>query len=123
MDFRGSQSSHFEEFELPDERRDELVEKIARAVVDRNLAAPAIFFLETMKPLSFVGSQVMVFFDPIVRSIFDFGQYNEVRLALEHRENVELLLRKIEAYDADFRRGLKEKKQERRERKRARRGK
>lgn len=123
MDFGGSQSSHLEEFELPDERRDELIEKTARAVVDRNLAAPAIFFLETMKPLSFVGSQVMVFFDPIVRSIFNFRQYNEVRLALEHRENVELLLRKIEAYDADFRRELKEKKQERRERKRARRGK
>ncbi len=65
----------------------------------------------------------MVFFDPIVRSIFNFKEYNEVRLALEHRENVELLLRKIEAYDADFRRELKEKKRERRERKRARRGK
>lgn len=123
MDFRGSQSSYLEEFELPNERRDELVEKIARAVVDRNLAAPAIFFLETMKPLSFVGSQVMVFFDPIVRSIFDFRQYNDVRLALEKRENVEILLQKIEAYDAEFRRELKLKKKERRERKRARRGK
>lgn len=123
MDYRGSQPSYLEEFELPDERRDELVDKIARAVVDRNMAAPAIFFLETMKPLTFVGSQVMVFFDPIVRSIFNFKEYNEVRLALEHRENVELLLRKIEAYDADFRRELKEKKRERRERKRARRGK
>lgn len=123
MNFRGSQPSYLEEFELPDERRDELIEKTARAVVDRNLAAPAIFFLETMKPLSFIGSQAMVFFDPIVRSIFDFQQYNEVRLALEHRENVELLLQKIEAYDADFRRELKEKKRERRERKRARRGK
>jgi hypothetical protein len=121
--FRGNDSSYLEEFALSDERRDELVEKVARAVVDRNMAAPAIFFLETMKPLSFIGSQAMVFFDPIVRSIFDFKQYNEVRLALEHRENVELLLQKIEAYDADFRRELKEKKKERRERKRARRGK
>ncbi len=120
---RGNRNSYLEEFELPDDRRDELVERIARAVVDRNLAAPAIFFLETMKPLSFIGSQVMVFFDPIVRSVFDFRQYNEVRLALEKRENVELLLRKIEAYDAEFRRELVNEKRERKERKRARRGK
>jgi len=123
LDFRGNRQPYLDEYELTDERRDLLLDKIARAVVDRNLAAPAIFFLETMKPLSFVGSQVMVFFDPIVSSIFDFKQYNEVRLALEHRENVELLLQRIEAYDAEFRREIAEKKKERRERKRARRGK
>lgn len=122
-DLRGPQSPHFDELKLSDERLSELVDKIARAVVDRNLAAPAIFFLETMKPLSFVGSQVMVFFDPIVSSIFDFRQYNEIRLALERRENVELLLQKIEEYDASFRRELKARKKERRERIKARRGK
>ena len=89
--------------ELSPERRDELVAKIARAVVVRNLTAPAIFFLESMKPLSFVGSQVMVFFDPLVRAVFDLKGYNDVRLMLERRENVELLLQEIERQDAAFR--------------------
>ncbi len=44
MDYRGSQPSYLEEFELPDERRDELVDKIARAVVDRNMASKEFFF-------------------------------------------------------------------------------
>lgn len=92
-----------EDDELSPQQRDELVEKIARAVVDRNLTAPAVFFLESVKPLSFIGSQVMVFLDPIVRSIFNLRGYNEVRLAMEDRQNVELLLRRIEALDAEKR--------------------
>lgn len=95
---------------LTSERRDELLEKIAHAVVERNLTAPAIFFLESVKPLSFVGSQVMVFFDPLVRSIFNFKNYNDVRLVLEERENIELLLQAIERYDAEWLRKRKEEK-------------
>ncbi len=96
--------------ELSPERRDELIEKIARAIVERNLTAPAIFFLESAKPLSFIGSQVMVFFDPLVRSIFNVRAYNDVRLALEERENVDRLLAAIERYDAEWRAEMKEKK-------------
>ncbi len=100
--------------ELSPERRDELIEKIARAIVERNLTAPAIFFLESTKPLSFLGSQVMVFFDPLVRSIFNARGYNDVRLALEERENVERLLSAIESYDAEWRAKTKEERKKRR---------
>ncbi len=117
----------FKEFDdnntLSEERRDELIDKIARGTVERNLTAPAIFLLESVKPLTFIGSQVMVFFDPIVRAIFTFKEYNEIRLALEDRQNLERLLIKIEEYDADFQAKLRTKKKEARERKKARRGK
>ncbi len=108
---------------LSDERRDELIDKIARGTVERNLTAPAIFLLESVKPLTFIGSQVMVFFDPVVRSIFTFKEYNEIRLALEDRQNLERLLIRIEEYDAEFQTKLRSKKKEARERKKARRGK
>jgi hypothetical protein len=42
----------------------------------------------------------MVFFEPIVQSIFNFRDYDTFRLAMERRENVENLLQKIEKYDA-----------------------
>jgi len=99
--------------ELSPERRDELIGKIARAIVERNLTAPAIFFLESTKPLSFLGSQVMVFFDPLVRSIFNVRGYDDVRIALEDRRNVELLLNEIERYDATWRAEAKERKKRR----------
>jgi len=78
------------------ERREEVLTKIAQKVVDLRLTPVAIVMLESGKPLSFVGSQLMVFFQPIVTSLFPFHQYDEVAALLEERSNVESLIQKIE---------------------------
>ncbi len=78
------------------ERRDEVLTKIAQKVVDLRLTPVAVVVLESGKPLSFVGSQLMVFFQPIVTSLFPFHQYDEVAALLEERTNVEALIQKIE---------------------------
>ncbi|MFQ6008563.1 MAG: hypothetical protein ACE5K8_06370, partial [Candidatus Zixiibacteriota bacterium] len=52
------------------------------------------------KPLNFIGSQAMVFFEPIVQSLFNFKDYDTFRSALEKRESIEILLLKIEELDA-----------------------
>lgn len=77
------------------------MDKIARKVVHWKMTVPAIMFLETSKPLSFLGSQTMVFFEPVIQSIFSFKDYDTVRKLLEERENVERLLLKIEQFDAE----------------------
>jgi hypothetical protein len=78
------------------ERREEVLVKIAQKVVDLRLTPVAVVMLESSKPLSFVGSQLMVFFQPIVTSLFPFRQYDEVAALLEERVNVEALIQKIE---------------------------
>ncbi len=78
------------------ERREEILTKIAQKVVDLKLAPVAIVMLESSKPLSFVGSQLMVFMQPVVTSIFPFRQYDEVAALLEDRANVEALIQRIE---------------------------
>ena len=78
------------------ERREEVLTRIAQKVVDLRLTPVAIVMLESGKPLSFVGSQLMVFFQPIVTSLFPFHQYDEVAALLEERANVEALIQKIE---------------------------
>jgi hypothetical protein len=94
--------------ELTDDRRDELIEKLSREVVERGLTAPAIFLLESFKPFSFIGSQMLIFFEPIVQSIFSFKAYDDVRALFEDRENVERLLCEIEDYDVEFQKKLKD---------------
>ena len=42
---------------------EELLRKVAQKVVDRRMTVPAIIFLESVKPLSYIGSQVMVFLE------------------------------------------------------------
>ena len=73
-----------------------IIEKTARAVVERRLAAPALFLLESMRPLSFVASQGLLFLQPIVESILTIPEYQSFQRMLEKRENIERLVEKIE---------------------------
>jgi len=82
--------------DISTERREEILTKIAQKVVDLRLTPVAIVVLESSKPISFVGSQLMVFFQPIVTAVFPFHQYDEVAALLEDRTNVEALIQKIE---------------------------
>ncbi len=79
---------------------DEVLDKVARKVVKWQMAVPAILFLESVKPLNFIGAQAMVFFEPIIQSVFSIKDYDTFRVAMERRENIENLLQRIEAYDA-----------------------
>ena len=78
----------------------ELLTKIAKKVIQWQFTVPAIIFLESMKPLSWIGSQAMVFFEPFVSALFNVREYNIFRGMMERRENMERLLQKIEELDA-----------------------
>jgi len=88
-----------EENPLPEEEL-LVLEKVAKKVVDKSMTVPAIVFLESVKPLNYIGSQTMVFFEPIVQSLFNLKDYDTFRCALEKRQSIEIMIQKIEAYDA-----------------------
>jgi hypothetical protein len=104
------QDEFFLQRELTEEKRVELINRLASEVVERNLTAPAIFLLEMGRPFTFIGSQVMVFLEPIIQSIFNIKIYNHIRLMLEDRKNLDELLLRIEDYDEKFRSEQKERK-------------
>ena len=83
---------------LPEEEQ-AVLDKLAKKVVEKSMTVPAIVFLESVKPLNFVGSQAMVFFEPIVQSLFNLRDYDTLRTALEKRQTLEILIQKIEAMD------------------------
>ena len=88
------------------------------------MTVPAILFLESVKPLSFVGSQALYFFEPMVRALFSVPEYERFAALIERRENIEALLVKIEVRDELERRTEKERKaRERADRDAARSGK
>lgn len=75
-----------------------LLDKLADGIARRRLTTAALFFLESMKPLGFLGSQAMRFFQPIVQVVWPSPE-NYERLAgiLERRGAIELLCRRLEA--------------------------
>ena len=94
---RLKQAFSLERYEAPltdQERR--LLERIAAAVVRRRMETPALFILESAKPLNYLGSQAMAFFEPVVRGLFAATDYGRVRRILERRQSVETLLQEIE---------------------------
>ena len=73
-----------------------LLDRIAAATVRWGMAVPAIFMLESSKPLSFVGSQFLHFLSPIVHTVLDARELDRLAVMLERRETVEELIRRIE---------------------------
>ena len=50
--------------------------KLAKKTVEKGMTVPAILFLESIKPLNFITAQTLVFFEPIVQSVFNFRDYD-----------------------------------------------
>jgi hypothetical protein len=97
------------------ERALELIEKIAVFIAKRRMGAPAILFIESVKPLNFLGSQIMHFLSPFANVIFTGTEFDEVAIMFEDRENVEILLKRIDVLDEEM--NSKEREQERLKRK------
>jgi hypothetical protein len=85
----------------PTPEEQELMDKLAKKVVRYGMTVPAILFLETVKPLNYIGSQTMVFFEPFFGALFDLKDYTTFQKGMEKRHNVENLLLTIEKYDAE----------------------
>ncbi|MCL4234837.1 MAG: hypothetical protein KJ042_09995 [Deltaproteobacteria bacterium] len=89
-----------DEAEFTDAERD-LARRVARKIVDRGLGLPGLLFIESARPLNFVGSQALAYFEPIVRGLVDWDDYTRFRVMLERRGSVELLLGAIETAEAE----------------------
>lgn len=74
------------------------LDELADGIAARRLTPAAVFFLESMKPLGWVGSQVLLFFRPLVSLVWsDPVKWDRVQRLLEQRGSIELLLRRLEA--------------------------
>ena len=78
------------------------------------MTVPAILLLESVKPLTFIGSQALYFFEPMVRALFTIPEYERFAAMMERRENVEALLVRIEAGDEVERRAERERRDQKR---------
>ena len=79
-----------------------ILSKFAHRIVDKGMTVPALFFLESTKYVSFIGSQMMVFFGPIVTSFINSEKYYNFSELLEDRNNIEYLLKEIERIDLEI---------------------
>lgn len=85
---------------VPTERDMEILDFLAKKVAKRSLTTPAILFLESARPLNFIGAQAMAFFEPIVRGVFSSWKgYSDFYKLMEKRGSVEILIDRIEHFE------------------------
>ena len=78
-----------------------LISDLAQKIVKHGMAVPAIFFLEMVKYMSFIGSQLMVFFGPVITVFIQSQSYYRISHLLEERQNVEFLMCDIEQIESN----------------------
>ncbi len=87
-------------YERSEEQRDELVEQVAREIQLRGLTAPAVHFLEASRPYRPLGSNAMLFFDPVLRSLFG-GELVSASAILADDAGIEQLIERLEELDEE----------------------
>lgn len=87
-------------FERSDERREELVEQVAREIQLRGLTGPAVHFLQASRPYRPLGPQAMLFFDPVLRSLFGGGSGLAAEILADDL-GIEQLIERLEELDEE----------------------
>ena len=82
--------------ELSAERREQLIGELAARIARWGLITPAILFLEVNKPFSFIGSQALLLFQPLLRPLLG-NRVVEYAQLFEDRASVERLIQRLES--------------------------
>ncbi len=86
------------QIEPVDERREALVEAVAREIRLRGLTAPAVHFLEASRPYRPLGAPAMLFFDPVLVELFG-GEIPTATELLRDDAGIEALIDRLEELD------------------------
>ena len=83
------------------EQRDDLVEQVAREIQLRGLTGPAVHFLQASRPYRPLGSNAMLFFDPVLRGLFG-GEYASASEILADDDGIEQLIARLEEIEEEI---------------------
>ncbi len=86
---------------VPTDAQKAVVDKVCREVVKRHMTTPALIFLESFRPLNYIGSQVMYFFQPFISAVLTSEAYQHFAEFLEQRKSVDYLCQQIEHFEAE----------------------
>ena len=81
---------------LAEEERNQIIDKIAQFILKRRLETPAILYLESHRPLAYIGSQATVAFSPFLVPFLGLENVRDFSRLLQDPMNIERLIQRIE---------------------------
>ena len=76
-----------------------VIERLCEELHRRRLTVVALGFLEMVRPLNYLGSQLMHFFGPMVSAFADARGYQQFATFLEHRGSIDYICQRLEELD------------------------
>lgn len=73
-----------------------VIDRVLREVVRRGMTMPASIFLESVRPMTYLGSQAMHFFGPFMSVLVEPTAYRSFSSFLERRGAVDYLITRME---------------------------
>ena len=80
-------------------------DRVAGFIRRHGLVTPAVLYLESMRPLAFVGSQFMHVMSPAVTTFLSSSDWDALAHLLQDRGGLDYMLTRIEADDAEIAHG------------------
>ncbi|MDZ4121691.1 MAG: hypothetical protein U1C33_04680 [Candidatus Cloacimonadaceae bacterium] len=90
--------------ELDEKEASDMIERIARFVAERHLAPAGILFIESVRPLHGIASQMLYFILPAAEVIFDSKRYQQFSLMVQKEEYLKRLVNRIDELDEEINR-------------------
>ena len=82
-------------------RQEQLIDGLARRISSWGLATPSIALLEAHKPLSFIASQTLLAFQPLLTLFLGDAPLGEYASLLEDRSSVDRIIYRLEQLQHD----------------------
>ena len=77
------------------------VDRLARFLIRFRMTVPAILTLESVRPLSVIGSQFMHLLSPSIGAFLSAHAWDEIAKLLEEREGIDYVISRIEELDSE----------------------
>lgn len=77
------------------------IEEIAQGLAARQLGTPALWLVESCQPLALLGSQAMIFFQPVAQILGLGLPWQRWSRLLAQRSQVEALARRLEILESE----------------------
>jgi len=78
------------------ELRDRVIERVGRIIVERRLETPALLFLESNRPLTFLAGQGALATMPLIGGFIPPAEIEALARVLESEDSLDLLVARIE---------------------------
>ena len=83
------------------ELRERVIERVARVIVERRLETPAMLFLESSRPLTFLAGQGALAAMPLIGGFVRPADVEALSRVLDSEESLDLLIARIEELTAE----------------------